>query len=77
MQTPLRSEILKASPDELLGRPLNDVERKNAPDPLYVGTGKSLPLPGPRVAIVGSRNASAQGIETASARLRFSLRRIL
>ncbi len=66
MQTPLRSEFRKVSPDELLGRPLNDVERKNAPDLLHVGTGKSLPLPGPRVAIVGSRKASARGIETAS-----------
>ena len=53
------------SPEELLGRPLNDVERKYAPAKVYVVSGKGIPLPGPRTAIVGSRKASFEGIELA------------
>ena len=40
------------------------MERKNAPDPLYLVAGKRIPLSGPRVAIVGSRKAYAHGIES-------------
>jgi len=50
------------SPQELLGRPLNEIEQKFAPSKLYLAAGKSVPLPWPRVAIVGSRKASSQGI---------------
>ncbi|MDG6996451.1 MAG: DNA-processing protein DprA [Nitrososphaerota archaeon] len=54
------------SPQELLGRPLNDVEQKYAPRHLYVACGKEIPIPGPRAAIVGSRKASAQGLKDAA-----------
>ena len=37
------------------------IEQKFAPSKLFL-SGKSIPLPGPRVAIVGSRKASSQGI---------------
>jgi DNA processing protein len=50
------------SPEELLGRPLNEIEQKFAPSKLFLSSGKSIPLPGPKVAIVGSRKASSQGI---------------
>jgi len=50
------------SPQELLGRPLNEIEQKFAPSKLFLSSRKGFPLPGPRVAIVGSRKASSQGI---------------
>jgi DNA processing protein len=50
------------SPEELLGRPLNEIEQKFAPTKLFLTIGNGIPLPGPRVAIVGSRKASSQGI---------------
>lgn len=59
-------KFCRQPPEDLLGRPLNDVERKNAPDLLYVGTKRRIPLPGPRVAIVGSRKASSGGREVSS-----------
>ncbi|MHB8566722.1 MAG: DNA-processing protein DprA [Nitrososphaerales archaeon] len=57
-----KSLFISASPQELLGRPLNEIEQKYAPHQLFIATGKMLPLPGPRVAIVGSRKASSEGI---------------
>jgi DNA processing protein len=48
----------------LLG-PLNDVEQKNAPAILYVAGDTSLLREGARVSIVGSRKASADGIQRA------------
>jgi DNA processing protein len=58
--TPITSVLLK----DLLGRPLNDIElkQKNAPNVLYVKGRLKLPLPGPRVSIVGSRKASEKGL---------------
>ncbi|MDG6928697.1 MAG: DNA-processing protein DprA [Nitrososphaerota archaeon] len=53
------------APEELLGR-LNDIERKYAPHRLYVAGKYALPLPRPRVAIVGSRKASEAGLKTAN-----------
>lgn len=58
--------FLSVSPSELLGRPLNEIEQKYAPSRLFVATKRNLPLPGPRVAIIGSRHASSQGIQLAS-----------
>jgi DNA processing protein len=49
----------------LLGRPLNDVEQKFAPGLLYVKGSLNIPLPKPRVSIVGSRKASPDGLSDA------------
>jgi DNA processing protein len=50
--------------EELLG-PLNDVEKKFAPRKLYV-TGKlQIPLQSPRAAVIGSRDASPEGLKAA------------
>lgn len=49
----------------LLGRPLNDVEVKYAPEILYVSGTLKIPLPKPRVSIVGSRKASPNGLSHA------------
>ena len=54
------------TPQELLGRPLNDVETKFAPKRLYIVGPLEIPLPRRRVSIVGSRKASSNGIKTAS-----------
>jgi DNA processing protein len=62
MKKGARSPFISASPQELLGRPLNEIEMKFAPSKLFLTHGRSIPLPGPRVAIVGSRKASSQGI---------------
>ena len=60
------SSISTISVDELLGRPLNDVEKKNEPSKLYVSGLMKIPIPGPRVSIVGSRKASPEGTANAS-----------
>jgi len=52
------------SPEELLG-PLNDVEKKYAPKKLYAVGDMPVPLPGPRSAIIGSREASQEGLRVA------------
>jgi DNA processing protein len=52
--------------EELLG-PLNDIERKNAPEELYLEGDCSLLSEGLRVAIVGSRKASDAGVCRAQA----------
>jgi DNA processing protein len=62
MEKAARSFFITASPQELLGRPLNEIELKFAPSKLFLSCGKGIPLPGPRVAIVGSRKASSQGV---------------
>ncbi len=49
----------------LLGRQLNDVEQKYAPHTLYAKGAISIPLPGPRVSIVGSRKAASSGVSDA------------
>ena len=53
------------TPERLLG-PLNDVEQKFAPKRLFVASDKEIPLPGPRVAIVGSRKASPEALKAAN-----------
>ncbi len=52
-------------PHELLG-PLNEVEQKNAPKTLYVAGDTGILGEGARVAIVGSRKASPEGLRRAS-----------
>ncbi|MCP4407317.1 MAG: DNA-processing protein DprA [Gammaproteobacteria bacterium] len=51
---------------KLLG-PLNDIERKNAPEELFVAGDTSLLHDGLRVAVVGSRKASDKGMSRARA----------
>jgi DNA processing protein len=50
--------------EELLG-PLNDIERKNAPSLLFFAGDPGLMEAGPRVSIIGSRKASAHGLNNA------------
>lgn len=52
------------TPTELLG-PLNEVERKFAPARLFASGRAEIPLPHPRIAIVGTREASVEGLEAA------------
>ena len=52
--------------EELIGRPLNDVEKKYAPKQLYVAGPLPIPLPSPRVSVIGSRKASPKGLDAAS-----------
>ncbi len=54
-------DIRELTPDELLG-PLNDVEQKNAPAKLFVAGDVNILREGGRVAIVGSRKASPEGV---------------
>ncbi|MEM0477316.1 MAG: DNA-processing protein DprA [Candidatus Caldarchaeum sp.] len=51
--------------EQLLGRPLNRVERRLAPNRLYVCGKMRIPLQTPRVAVVGTRNASEEGLNYA------------
>jgi DNA processing protein len=48
------------APEELLG-PLNDVERKNAPEKLFTAGDIELLRSGPRVSVIGTRMPSEQG----------------
>lgn len=52
-------------PIALLGRPLNDIEQRNAPKEFYIAGTMRIPLPRPRVAIVGTRQATAEGLAEA------------
>src|SRR5712664_3096731 len=63
--SPKETQIRTLTPLELLG-PLNDVERKYAPSTLFSAGPMEIPLPSPRVAIIGSRKASAKGLSTAA-----------
>lgn len=57
---------MTVSLEELLGHSLNDVEDKNSPKvPIHVSGSMSIPLPTPRVAIVGTRTPSEKGKNTA------------
>lgn len=53
------------TPTELLGS-LTEIERKNAPEKLYLEGDPSLISDGLRVSVVGSRNASSDGIRRAA-----------
>jgi DNA processing protein len=65
MEIPIRGAFSTLSPEQLLGRPLNNIEQKFAPRQLYVASGKEIPIPGPRTAIVGSRKATLEGTKVA------------
>lgn len=58
-------EPVVLTPAEVLGS-LTDVEKKNAPPALYVVGDLSLLQQGPRISVVGSRNASPDGLKRAS-----------
>ena len=60
------SSILLRSPADLLGV-LNDVEEKHAPKQLWVAGDFGVLEHGPRVSVVGSRKASAEGMRRATA----------
>lgn len=46
----------------LLGRPLNDIEEKYAPDTIFYKGSMEIPLPCARVSVVGTRNPTEVGI---------------
>ena len=48
--------------DNLLGRSLNNVEEKFAPKMIFYKGTMEIPIPCPRVSIIGSRNASERGL---------------
>ena len=52
---------------DLLGRSLNPTETKNAPKQLYVEGSMGVPLPTPRVSVVGTRKPTKEGMEEARA----------
>ncbi len=67
--------ISKWTPDVLLGRKLNIVEAKNAPAVLYSSGSMRIPLPGPRVAIVGTRTPDPESVADAKTIVRALTRR--
>ncbi len=66
METARDLHVMTLTAGDLLGRPLNDVEEKFAPTKLYVAGTVRIPLPRPRVSIVGSRKASPDGLESSA-----------
>jgi len=64
METSKGPRISTYTLEELIG-PLNDVEKKYAPKRLYAAGNLPIPLPSPRVAIIGSRKASPEGLKVA------------
>lgn len=56
---------IQVTPEELLG-PLDEVERKHAPEQLWVRGDTSLLTRGARVSVVGSRKASEIGLRRAT-----------
>lgn len=58
--------FVERTPAEVLGA-LNDVEQKNAPERLYLAGDVTLLERGPRVSVVGSREASEEGRRRAKA----------
>jgi DNA processing protein len=67
MESMRRKDISTYAPSVLLGRSLNDIERKFAPSKLYAAGPMQIPLPRPRVAIVGSREATPKSLADAEA----------
>ena len=49
----------------LLGRPLNDIEKINAPDIIYYKGRMEIPLPCAKVSIIGTRQPSEEGLSDA------------
>ena len=58
--------IEKATPEELLGFPLTEHERKYAPDRLYYKGDPELLKSGYRISVVGTRKASPEGLSQAA-----------
>ena len=58
--------VQTCSPQDLIG-PLNDVERKHAPDQLFIAGRIELFDAGRRVSVVGTRKPSPDGIARARA----------
>jgi DNA processing protein len=60
-------EFLKLTVEELLGRRLNSAEKRHAPEAVYVATSREgripIPLPAPRVSVIGTRKPSTDGVE--------------
>lgn len=50
---------------DLLGRPLNDIESKYDPKTIFYEGSMEIPLPCPRVSIIGSREGSEKGLAEA------------
>src|SRR3989442_15885874 len=61
----MQRKFLTLTPENLLG-PLNDVEEKYVPKEIFAAGRMEIPLPRPRVAIVGSRKASMTGLTAAA-----------
>jgi len=55
--------FLKLTLEELLGRRLSNAEKRHAPEAVYVAGRIPIPLPAPRIAVVGTRKPSSEGIE--------------
>jgi DNA processing protein len=55
--------FLKLTMEELLGKRLNSAEEKHAPEAVYVVGRIPIPLPAPRVSVIGTRKPSSEGIE--------------
>jgi DNA processing protein len=53
---------LEVAPEDLLGS-LNEVERKNAPERLYLAGNPGLLTEGSRISVVGTREVSREGLE--------------
>lgn len=51
--------------EDLLGRPLNDIESKFKPKNIFYKGTMEIPIPCPRVSIIGSRGASEKGLSEA------------
>jgi DNA processing protein len=64
MENSMRQKFPLVTPEDLLG-PLNDVEKKFSPLGLFTAGPMEIPLPKPRVAIIGSRKASSKGLDAA------------
>jgi DNA processing protein len=62
------------SPEDLLGT-LNEIERRNAPEVLYVAGDPQPAREAFRIAIVGSRDASSEGVRRAAKLARFVVQR--
>src|SRR5258708_40120283 len=59
-----KPRISVLTPEELLGS-LNDVEKKYAPLKLFTAGPMEIPVPRPRLAIIGSRKASGKSLDVA------------
>ncbi|MEM3444502.1 MAG: DNA-processing protein DprA [Thermoplasmata archaeon] len=57
------STIRKISVSDLIGRPLNSVEKRWAPSELFIAGSMKIPLEGIRIAVIGTREPSQEGLE--------------